>query len=281
MRREALAISAESAAHSRAQHFHRHVDGLGLYYHASPRREGLKRHAHEEVQISIPLRKGRGAASAICDRIDVIPGFEEHSTDWGGAEEVIVLHFGRPFFDQALEEPIALAERGARRAKTDPFVARIGQVLREELRHHGSIDAFHLSSIGTLLAGYLFKSGEWESDGPEPAAPRIPYAKAWRAIEMMNVGGESVSLSDISAELGLSQWHFSRQFRRTTGLSPYQFLIRSRIERARSLLESGRSIAEVAALIGFCDQSHMHRHFKRIFGVTPASIRPGRGRREA
>lgn len=274
-----MAISAGSAGHSRAQHFHRHVDGFSVYYHASPRREGLKRHAHEDVQISIPLRKGRGAASVICDRIDVIPGFEEHSTDWGGAEEVVVLHFDRAFFDQALEEPITLAEYHAKRAKSDPFVARIGQVLREELRHHGSIDAFHLSSIGTLLAGYLFKTREWEADGSVSAAPRIIYAKAWRAIEMMNAGGHSVSLSDISAELGLSQWHFSRQFRRTTGLSPYQFLIRSRVERARSLLESGRSVADVAALIGFCDQSHMHRHFKRIFGVTPASVRAKNERR--
>ena len=82
-----------------------------------------------------------------------------------------------------------------------------------------------------------------------------------------------MSLLDISSELGLSQWHFSRQFRRTTGLSPYQFFLRSRVERARGLLLKGHAISEVAAITGFTDQSHMHRHFRRILGVTPGSFR--------
>jgi AraC family transcriptional regulator len=265
--------NATQGAKTQGRHFHRHVNGLSLYYHSSLRREGLDRHAHEPVQLSIPLRQSRRPDLVACDEVDVIPGFEEHATSWGGAKEVVILHFDQSFFRDAIEAPAAIAERHAKTAEPDPFVANVGLGIRRELLGHDTIDDFHLASLGTLLAGYLFLRGGIAGIDSRPA-PRMTYEQSRRAIEMMQVTGEhSMSLLDISSEVGLSQWHFSRQFRRTTGLSPYQFLLRSRVERARDLLRKGHAISEVAAITGFTDQSHMHRHFKRILGVTPGSFR--------
>lgn len=261
--------NAMQGAKTQGRHLHRHVNGLSLYYHASLKREELVRHAHEQVQISIPLRQSRERNMLACDEVDVIPGFEAHATNWGGAREVVILHFDRSFFRHAIETPAAIAERHAKTAQPDPFVANVGLGIRRELLSHNAIDDFHLSSLGTLLAGYLFLGGSAEGTGA-PAAPRMTYEQSRRAIEMIHLTGEQrLSLLDISSELGLSQWHFARQFRRTTGLSPYQFLLRSRVERARGLLQKGHAISEVAAITGFTDQSHLHRHFKRILGITP------------
>lgn len=257
----------------RAQHFKRHVGGLGLYYHASVERQSLEPHAHEEVQISIPIYRRKSSGGIVFGHMDLVPGFEEHAMEWGGTREVIVIHFGSPFLASAIAMSSKVAERHGRRTKHDPFVSRIALTLRDELLHHNTIDEFLLASLGTILAGYLFKAdGVWE-ESTTRAVPRLTYEQSRRAIEMMNASPEArVSLMEISSELGLSQWHFSRQFRKTTGLSPYQYLLRARVDRARRLLESGHAISQVAALTGFTDQSHMHRHFKRILGTTPGAF---------
>ena len=78
------------------------------------------------------------------------------------------------------------------------------------------------------------------------------------------------SLSELAAAVNLSPFYFSRIFKKATGHSPYQFVLRQRIQRARQLLLAGQdSIASVAIKVGFCDQSHFSAHFKRVCGVTP------------
>jgi AraC-like DNA-binding protein len=80
---------------------------------------------------------------------------------------------------------------------------------------------------------------------------------------------ENVSLDEITALAGLSSYHLIRVFRSETGLPPHAYLEQVRINRAREFLRAGASIAEVAFLTGFSDQSHFTRHFKKMTGVTP------------
>jgi AraC family transcriptional regulator len=79
----------------------------------------------------------------------------------------------------------------------------------------------------------------------------------------------------MAAVARLSVYHFARQFRAATGLPPHQYVIARRVERARQLLEAGThlSLAEVAAHVGFSDQSQLGHHFKRLLGVTPGQLR--------
>lgn len=77
------------------------------------------------------------------------------------------------------------------------------------------------------------------------------------------------SLKDLANIAGLSPFHFHRRFLELAGVSPHDFLIQSRIKKARHLIESGTSLAEAAYETGFSDQSHMTRMFKRHTGVTP------------
>ena len=70
----------------------------------------------------------------------------------------------------------------------------------------------------------------------------------------------------------MSHHYFSRLFKATTGITPRQYIIRSRIERAKNLLQQNKlSIANIATEVGFVDQSHLNRHFKRLVGITPKS----------
>ncbi len=85
--------------------------------------------------------------------------------------------------------------------------------------------------------------------------------------------GHELSLKELAAIAQISQYHFCRAFKQMTGLSPHQYLIQQRVERAKQLLQTGEmSIGAVAIACGFAHQSHLHRHFKRLTGVTPKTF---------
>lgn len=75
----------------------------------------------------------------------------------------------------------------------------------------------------------------------------------------------------------MPRYQLLRAFRTTMGMPPYAWLAQYRVNRARTLLESGRRPAEVANLVGFADQAHLTRWFRRVIGVTPAAYRAGVG----
>jgi AraC family transcriptional regulator len=85
-----------------------------------------------------------------------------------------------------------------------------------------------------------------------------------------------ISLGDIADAAHLSPFHLARLFKKTTGMTPHQYLVDVKVNSARSLLTAGagsRSLAEVAAAVGFSDQSHLTRHFKRALGLTPRQLK--------
>jgi AraC-like DNA-binding protein len=84
---------------------------------------------------------------------------------------------------------------------------------------------------------------------------------------------EPPSLAALAAEQGLSRYQLLRAFRTTMGIPPYAWLAQHRVHRARRLLESGLRPAEVASVVGFADQAHLTRWFRRVLGVTPAAYR--------
>jgi len=92
-----------------------------------------------------------------------------------------------------------------------------------------------------------------------------------RACELLSdVPDANVTLRELAAVAGSSRHRLSRLFHTVYGMSPHRFQLAHRVRRARSLLEAGVPISEVAQRAGFADQSHFHRHFRRTLGMTPA-----------
>lgn len=78
-----------------------------------------------------------------------------------------------------------------------------------------------------------------------------------------------VTLKDLGEITGRNPFQIIRAFHRDLGTTPHAFVIAERVERALAMLMQGESAAEVASEVGFVDQSHFTRHFKRRFGTTP------------
>ena len=84
---------------------------------------------------------------------------------------------------------------------------------------------------------------------------------------------EVLSLDELAREADMSRYHFVRTFSRAVGMTPHAWQLDRRIERARSLLEQGMSLADAALLLGFSDQSHFQRAFKQRVAATPGEYR--------
>jgi AraC family transcriptional regulator len=85
---------------------------------------------------------------------------------------------------------------------------------------------------------------------------------------------ESIGLSDLADTAGLSIYHFARQFRQSTAVAPHRYVLQRKIDRAKEALRDPRkSILEASALVGFEDQSHFTKTFRRLVGITPTEFR--------
>jgi AraC family transcriptional regulator len=88
-----------------------------------------------------------------------------------------------------------------------------------------------------------------------------------------NLAGDP-SISRVAYECGLSTSYFARAFKQTTGVQPYRWLMKQRVERAKELLQDpGRKLADIAQLCGFADQSHFTRVFSKSEGYSPGRWR--------
>jgi len=83
----------------------------------------------------------------------------------------------------------------------------------------------------------------------------------------------NIGLDELADMAGIDRFRLTRLFQRTFGTSPHAYLVRLRLRAARRLLAIGRTPAQVAAEVGFADQSHLGRWFRRAYRMTPAAYR--------
>jgi AraC family transcriptional regulator len=111
---------------------------------------------------------------------------------------------------------------------------------------------------------------------PGATAPAgLPRYKLRQVMEFIEAHlDRSIVLEHLAAAAGVSPFHFHRQFKKSTSLTPRQYILHKRIERAKALLsESPLPLAEVAAQVGFADQSHFTTAFRLATSMTPRSYR--------
>ncbi|WP_322025184.1 AraC family transcriptional regulator [Burkholderia sp. BCC1977] len=119
-------------------------------------------------------------------------------------------------------------------------------------------------------------------DGATPRVPRVPQPVSPAIDDVLRTIDASfaqpLNLDTLAAVAGLSVSRFTARFRGEVGLSPHRYLCLVRVRRAQDLLRAGLAPSVVATEVGFFDQSHLCRHFRRVLGITPRDYvmaRPG------
>ncbi|MBM3109603.1 AraC family transcriptional regulator [Pseudomonas arcuscaelestis] len=136
--------------------------------------------------------------------------------------------------------------------------------------HDNDLRIVRQSTIDDLL-GALTRHMEWRKRlSPDP---RLPLS-AQKARDFLHAHGcEDIGLDDLARACGVDRFRLTRAFKAAFGLAPHAYLIQLRLAKARQLLARGVSPVQVASAVGFADQSHMGRWFRRAYRLTPADYR--------
>jgi AraC family transcriptional regulator len=158
----------------------------------------------------------------------------------------------------------------------DPVCGHLLKVLAEEARIGAhATQPLIVESVANALAGRLLTRFCASRYGTCSALGALGACSFRRVYSYMEANlGVRIYLDNLARVAGVSRHHFARQFRLRTGESPMGLLLRLRIERAKTLLEqNGSTMSEVAATLGFGDQTHFTRQFRRLVGITPTEYR--------
>src|SRR5262249_25629019 len=131
-------------------------------------------------------------------------------------------------------------------------------------------------SLANVLAVHLIRHVSAPRQPARRRAGTLPRARLHAVVEYIEEHLDAgPTLEQMAAVARLSPNYFVSQFTRPTGLPPHQYVIARRVEQAKQILQTGSdfSLAEVAAHVGFSDQSQLSHHFKRLIGVTPGQFR--------
>ncbi len=192
--------------------------------------------------------------------------------------EVMHLYLGLPLIDQAARELLgpqstAVALRDVSGAQDDT-VRWLMEKLSHELIEERQPSLLYVSGLTQALAVHLVRHYRDRQDVVR-RSNALPAYKLRRVIEAMDAQlADDFSLAQLARTAELSEYHFSRMFKRATGLSPSQYFIGLRMARARRLLiETQRSVIDIGLEVGYSSASHFSQVFRREVGVTPSAYR--------
>jgi AraC family transcriptional regulator len=157
----------------------------------------------------------------------------------------------------------------------DPQIEHIGWALKAEMENGYPSGRPYMDAMATGLAARIVRNHSSLARASRAIKAAMPgrMLKAVLGYIEDNLGRD-LGLGEIAGVAGLSVSHFKTLFRKSLGLPPHQYLIRRRVERAAMQLRRGRMpIGQIALDNGFCHQSHLALHTRRVLGLTPQELR--------
>jgi AraC-like DNA-binding protein len=240
-------------------------EGDGPLVRAIPERYSTAFHLAGHSQWTTSRARWTSAPGAISVKV---PGevYVERARD--GRAEFQVVMFDTALVDDAraaLDRPrIALREHGI--AGRDPRARPIAELHRQLLRDDDDDDIE--DAVCAALAAFVDIACAGSTCASSAVSAAVARARALLDERLT----ETIGLGELATHARLDKFHLCRAFRDQVGLPPHAYVTHRRVSRAQELLVRGMPQAEVAARVGLYDQSQLHRHFKRILGVTPGAF---------
>jgi AraC family transcriptional regulator len=157
---------------------------------------------------------------------------------------------------------------------TDPTLHHIAMALQAGVETGDAVDRMYGEALSTALTVHLLRKYGAAVPGRKKRHGGLPREKLVRAIEYIQDQLDAdLTVSGIAQAVYMSPYHFTRLFKESTGQSPHQYVVEARVRKAKELLTTGKfTISEAAYHVGFVDQSHLTRHFTRVFGLPPKRL---------
>ncbi|MGK7940945.1 MAG: helix-turn-helix domain-containing protein [Crocosphaera sp.] len=198
---------------------------------------------------------------------------------WKGQENCLQIQIKTEFLHNIAQETLScdrnLFQLMPQFQVHDSHIQGITMMLLEECQKQVSNNQLYLDSLANILAVNLIRHhGTTQPVLPVYQGGLSPYQLS-QIFDYIDAHLEQhLKLEDLAQLLDLSQFHFSRLFKQSVGLSPHQYLIEQRIERAKQLLKkTNQSILDIALNCGFSSHSHLSKQFRQVTGMTPKAYR--------
>jgi AraC-like DNA-binding protein len=256
-----------------------HIDGLELL-HATYVTQNFARHMHEcyafgviEQGVQVYYYRGATYTAAPGHIVNCLPG-EVHTghaaTDAGWTYRM---------FYPSTDILQKIASDVAGRPRRIPFfwqtVIQDVDLAAQLYRLHKALENTALPLLAQqsrLLVALAHLITRYADDPPPVSGIGAEHDPVRRVREFIDDQYQAnISLDELAAIAHLSPFYLVRVFTKEVGLPPHAYLIQARIMRACRLLQAGVPVTQAAIDVGFVDQSHLHRHFKRIMGMTPGT----------
>ncbi len=257
--------------------------GISIEHHRQPPGECellLPQHTFcillNESDVERRVEGGRlHTTHAVQGEVILYPASLRHWIRWREEAEFLLLLLDNPLVGEGIVGYDAIEVMEREKEFRDPLVQQIGLALKTEL-DEGMISssALYAESLATALSAHLLRRYNLQEYLERNVTGNPSNAVIRRVIDYIHDNlDQQLTLAELAFIANMSLYHFSRTFKQATGMAPHQYVLSTRIERAKALLLQGKlSVAEVALQVGFFDQSHFTRYFKRIVGVTPQTL---------
>lgn len=176
--------------------------------------------------------------------------------------------------DASLEgSAAALARTPSLSLKQEPFVFGLLQEMERLDALSGAIEPIYAETMSTALVQYIAK--RFSACRTTDKRHGLPPFKLRRVTEFIAANLDArLSLAELAALCDLSERHFHRSFKASTGQTPLDFVVQQRMESAKRLLSSADvAIVSVALAVGFANPGHFARAFQAATGMTPSAYR--------
>lgn len=196
---------------------------------------------------------------------------------WSDSVELLLLAIKPALLNQVADEMNSrrAVELIPRFHFRDELLRQLCLRLITEFEQGSGVDQFYIDSLKHTVLAHLLRNYSTNDVEAPVLKHGLPQRRLVTVLDFINSHlGDEITVRDLSRLAGMSPSHFLSMFKQSLGVPPHRYVMTRRLDRAQSLLkDTSLSIAEIARLTGFSDQSHLTRCMRRLMGMTPGFMR--------